>query len=152
MFWTLTLLFNQPSQIVTQMLNVAEKLSAPTCFTLEMQTNSLQRSACQRATTRALLLSLYNHHLVNGTNLPVYKGLWVKIAKLAYWLAYCKMHLDAVGHPSIFAMLHSTSCVLGHADTGTLSMVVLVLGRTNGLLSQNWVDVQMDTHWQLAVS
>ena len=60
------------------------------------------------------------------------------------------MQPDAVGHPGIFAMLHSTSYVLGHA--GTVSVVVWVLGRTNGLLSQHWVDVQMDTHWQLAVS
>ncbi len=61
------------------------------------------------------------------------RGLWVRIARKACWLAYCKMRLDAVEHPGIFGILHLTCCVLGHTSSfsGILnSMVVWILERT----------------------
>ncbi len=58
------------------------------------------------------------------------RGLWVKIARKACWLACCKMRLDAVGHPGIFGILHLTYCVLGHTKSSSAllnSMVVWIL-------------------------
>ncbi len=62
------------------------------------------------------------------------RGLWVRIARKACWLAYCKMQPDAVGHPGIFGIRHLTYYVLGHTKSfyGILnSMVVWILEHTH---------------------
>ena len=73
---------------------------------------------------------------VNLTYLPLRRGLWVRIARKACWLAYCKMRPDVVGHPGIFGILHLTYYyVLGHTKYGILSsMVVWVLERSRCLV------------------
>ena len=45
------------------------------------------------------------------------RGLWVRIARKACWLAYCKMPADIVGHPATFGILHLTYYVLGHTKS-----------------------------------
>ena len=67
------------------------------------------------------------------TYLPLRRGLWVRIARKACWLAYCKMQPDAVIGPGTFGILHLTYYVFGHTKhfAGILNiMVVWVLEST----------------------
>lgn len=53
-------------------------------------------------------------HLSLLTWLPLGWELWVRTARKACWLVYCKMWLDEVGQPGIFDTLHFTYYALGH--------------------------------------
>ncbi len=60
------------------------------------------------------------------------KDLWVRMARKARWLAYCKIQPDVVEHPGTSGILHFTYYALGHTKpfSGILnSKVVWVLER-----------------------
>ncbi len=57
------------------------------------------------------------HVMMYVTYFPLRRGLWVKLARKACWLAYCKIQLDVVGHPSASSKLHFTYYILGHTKS-----------------------------------
>ncbi len=63
-------------------------------------------------------LCLYLHGtLWRVTHFLLCKGLWVRMARQAYWLAYCKIRLDEIGHPGTSGILHFKYYVLGHTKS-----------------------------------
>ncbi len=68
---------------------------------------------------------------------PLRRGLWVRMARKACWLAYCKIWPDVVEHPGTSATLHFTYYILRHTKSfsGILSSkVVWVLERRDRFL------------------
>ncbi len=60
----------------------------------------------------------------------LHRGMWVRMARKACWLANCKIGTDVVGHPGFSGILHFTYYVLDHTKSfpGILSSrVVYVL-------------------------
>ncbi len=71
-------------------------------------------------------------HFAYVTYLPLCRGLWVRIADKACWLAYYKNRLDVVGHPGTSDILHFTYHIVGRTKSfsGILNTrVVRVLER-----------------------
>ena len=59
-------------------------------------------------------LCIFSRHTVTYVTFPLLpRGLWVRIARKACWLAHCKMRPGVVGHPGVCGILHLTYFILG---------------------------------------
>ncbi len=67
--------------------------------------------------TLSALFVLVQNTVTYVTYFLLRKGLWVRMARKACWLAYCKIPADVVEYPGTTGILHFTYYVLGHAKS-----------------------------------
>lgn len=124
--WALTRLLIYLSQSITQSWSKKERACDSYCSPNFIQTQHPWKGAVGGS--------------VDVTNHLLRRALWVRIARKACCLSFCKMRPDAAEHPGMFGTLHLTYHVLGHTRSFSGmpdTTAAWLLERSKGLIRQN---------------